>query len=329
VLETVAGARVRGIVADADGSPVEGARVSANRRIGRRSSDADELPWEAYVLATAPSGRNGAYEIDTLVPGVEYEIEASAPERPSSPEVVFTAGSEPARVDLSFPRPRWLLVTVLEQATDAPVAGASLSASAWPESTEGSERIFVSSAAAVDDRTDDEGRARLGPLGPGRLHLTVEAAGFEPWTTQDLRVVDAPDGPTVTVHLRPGGRIAGRVLRPDGRPASGASVTLWTATGPGSASGTSKRTDGDGSFAFDDLGDGDRIVIAEIESEGLASERVPVARGTVNVELRLESRSILAKVLDDKGRPVASAEASYSWRLPGGGGAGTSRTAAS
>jgi protocatechuate 3,4-dioxygenase beta subunit len=316
VVETIAAGRVWGTVADADGSPVEGARVFASRRIGGSRSN-DGLPWEAYGSALAHTGRAGAYEIASLVPGVEYEIRASAPQKPSSPMARVTVGLDAAaRADLVLLPARWIEVTVLEEGADAPIADAALVGSTFAE-TEDDDLGFHASQSQAEGRTDASGRVRLGPLGPGDVWISVSASGFSnPHTANRLEVVEGPNGPSATVRLRRGRRIAGRVLGLDGAPAASATVWLTTATGGGSSRSVATRADEGGAFAFDDVGDGDHTVRAQ-GPDGLASEPLPAPPGATDFTLRLARRGVLVRVVDWRGNPVPRAEAKYATNSAG------------
>ena len=322
-IETVPAARVVGTVADADGAPIEGAIVLASRRIEGRSSEADPPPWEAYGFDRVATGRDGRFEFASLVPDVEYELSASAPGLPGSPiRRVRAAGGASATVDLVLPSGRWGEVTVLEAGTDAPVAGVRVCAATHAD-PRGDDDSGGSSQSDAEGVTDEQGRTRLGPLGPGPILFTAEAEGYaQSNLMKRLEVVEGPHGPTATVRLERARRISGRVLRPDGEPAAGATVWLTTATGPGKASGTSVVAGQDGTFVFESLGEGDRTVRATLETEGLASQTLPAPVGAVGLTLRLAARSVVARVLDADGNPVPSARGFYSYSLPGGGWSG-------
>jgi len=322
VLESVPGARIVGTVKDAEGGAVEGATVHASRRPAGRLESPDEPSWSAYGSDSVASGPGGEFEISSLVPGVEYTVSASARARPDSGgRLVKTTNDAPASVDLVLPRARWILVTVVEAETDAPIAGAYLEASTFAdESDDDSGLHFASSTSTAAGTTDAAGRARVGPLGEGQVLLSVEAAGFATRAMDELLgVVEGQGGPSATVRLVRARRVSGRVLRPDGDPASGAWVWLRTATSPGHWTSTSVQAGEDGTFSFEGLGDGDRSVRATLEAEGLGSEPVPAPAGAVGLTLRLTDRYVVARVLDADGHPVPSAKATYSHGLPSGG----------
>ena len=306
-LETVSAARIVGTVKDVDGAGVEGAFVAAR---WSATSGFTELSWEAYGSDEAATGRGGAFEFPSTVPGAEYELSAVAAGSPGSPKaVVTTVGDAPVSVDLVLPRGRWIDVTVLEAGADAPVTGATVHAA-----TMGSSR------SDADGRTDDAGRVRLGPLAPGEVLWNAEAAGFaRSHTMSPMTVVEGPHGLTATIRLERAGRIAGHVLGPDGKPAAGATVTLTTPTSNSSASGTLTRSGDDGSFAFEDIGKGDHTLRATFEQKGLASDSIPAATGAVGLILRLVASSVVARVLDADGNPVPFARGHYLYMLPGGG----------
>lgn len=326
VLETVPGARIAGTVRDADGAPVVDATVRASRRIAMRTSTADELSWSAYGFESVDTGTQGEFDFPSLVPGVEYSVSASAPGSPDCPDRHAIAGSSAAAgIDLVLPRARWIEVTVLETGTDAAIPGATLQAStfAQPDEADGLSSHFSVSTSQAEGTTDAGGRARLGPLGPGQVHLRAEAPGFAPREANETLVGSETAEPsTATLRLQRAQGISGTVVRADGEPGSGATVWLTTATGRGSASGVSTRAAEDGTFRFEGLGDGDRTVRATLEAEGLGSETIPAPLGSVGLILRLTGRHVVARVLDADGNPVPSAKGMYSYSPASGGWSG-------
>jgi protocatechuate 3,4-dioxygenase beta subunit len=313
-IETVPAARIAGTVRDPDGTPVAGASVHAHRRIWGGAHRTGEAPWDAYGSDEVETDPDGTFELASLVAGLEYVLTATAWGRPGAPERRVRAdASAPTLADLTFPAARWVEVTVLDATTGAPVADANVTAftaGGDPGESEVSDR----SRSEAGARTDEQGRARLGPLGPGEVVFGAHARGFAyDNTLRRAPLTDGPHGLSTTLRIQPARRIAGRVLRPDGSPAAGAAVHLSTAR-----SGTVRRTEADGTFVFDDLGDDDRTVRATLEAEGLASETIAAPIGATNLTLRLSMRSVFVRVLGPDGRPVPAARASFSYVFPSG-----------
>jgi RNA polymerase sigma-70 factor (ECF subfamily) len=140
---------------------------------------------------------------------------------------------------------------------------------------------------------DPAGRKRITGLEPGLFHVHAWADGFAP-IRKDVRVA-APasaDGEVEVVRfaLQLGSaRVAGRVVRDDGRPLSEAEVILLTPDGGvalPAASGRFSLGD-DGRFAFERLVEGDYVVVATSSEVGPASALVHAAAKPEEVVLSL------------------------------------------
>jgi protocatechuate 3,4-dioxygenase beta subunit len=137
---------------------------------------------------------------------------------------------------------------------------------------------------------------------------------------------EEPNPDTNTLYLQPGGRIAGRVVGPDGKPLADAFVTSMPSDGSVFAmvreARVAQRTDADGKFAFDGMIAGNKYTVRATK-EGLASRDegpIAVEAGTdrADVELKLEAGAGLTfRLLTAKDVPVKSVEARL---LPQGGG---------
>jgi len=209
---------------------------------------------------------------------------------------------------------------VVVDAGGAPIAGAELWLSPQPA---GWFEAGAWVAGEVEDvpvaRTDAEGGFAIPALGDAFL-LGVRASGFAPGPTlrlsslaehlEDLRVTLA----------EPGGRAAGQVLDPEGRPLAGALVTC-----DGTSFGApllGRVTDGTGRFELDGVPRGDLALRAW--APGLAAWRgtleVP-ERGDAFLVVRLESGpSVSGTVRDEAGQPIAGAHVfaaeRETWRAP-------------
>lgn len=321
-IETVPGARIVGTVRDVDGKPVAGATVLAHRRIRGGAHKTGEAPWDAYGSDWVEAGQEGTFELPSLVGGIEYLLTATAWGRPGSPDRRVRAdASVPAHVDLVIPSARWVEVTVLDAQTSAPVADAKVHAFT-SGGDPGEAEVGTESRSEADARTDEQGRARLGPMGPGEIVFSAYATGFaDDNTMKPSPLAEGPHGLSTTLRIERARRIGGRVLRPDGSPAVGAAVHLTTLAG----SGTMHETKGDGTFEFDHLGDDDRRIRATLEAEGLASETITAPLGSTDLTLRLSMRGLIVRVLDPEGNPVPSASASYGYLFPSGRGSSSLR----
>jgi protocatechuate 3,4-dioxygenase beta subunit len=163
-------------------------------------------------------------------------------------------------------------------------------------------------------RTDSSGRLRLGPVGPGNLHLTASADGFfEDYEGQKVPAPALAQAPmAATLRLERGHDLRGRVLMPDGTPAAAARVTLKHHQSSHSASYSHAHTDPEGSFGFTDLGGGRYSLEALLLRDDHYEASLDLARRTTEATLTLSrgtgARRLVAVVLDPEGDPIPSAE---------------------
>ncbi len=322
-LGMVPGGRVVGTVSDSDGNPVRGARVHAFPHFVYRPRPHDDpLPWAACAHGedvTATAG-DGSFSLDALVPDLEIDVSVRAAGAPASraSRVTPTAGID-ARVDVRLPPPRWVDVTVVDRESGAPVASAFVTVAAFdalPSGDDdlGSVGIDTHSSSSTDqasDTTDAGGRARVGPLGLGVLHVRADAEGFVRGAKGEVIAGSerATSTSSATLRLERGRSISGRVQWPDGSPAADAAVTLQT---PAGLLGLAV-TDARGAFTFHDVGGGAHTIEAVLRRDGEHSAKCSVEAGAGEVALTLAKgpgpHRVVAHVLDAGGAPVPAARA--------------------
>ncbi len=203
------GVEVRGTVADVNGGPVAGARVTLGEQsragTGRPSTRADEqgrfLLWAAA----------GAIRVDATADGYAAgAAEAMAPARVLV--VLLTPESSLGGV-------------VVEAGTRAPVADVLVAI--------GEDRDSLGTSGAASARTDRDGRFRLDRLPPGRYKPTAQGRGVygEPVESVLLGLGQRVDDLTIEVH--PARAVRGRVVIEGVGPAGHARVTLHADDGSG------------------------------------------------------------------------------------------------
>jgi len=125
-------------------------------------------------------------------------------------------------------------------------------------STEGRRPIEGASVTPIPSgegiTTNADGRGSLRAAGQGLLPIWVRKPGFLAVQTH------ARSGREVTIVLRPGFPVSGRILTWDGTPIPGATVRTWTAGG-GSELGPAVTTGADGRYAFDAVLPGEPFVV--------------------------------------------------------------------
>ncbi len=251
--------RVPGRVADPEGHPVAGARVSAALEAAGPPSDLIDLynPCpQTNDNASAVTDAEGRFALEPIAPGVFWvwvSADDFAPYRQQGAQLGGTDGLRSLDVIL-IPRRGVSLTGQILSVSGAPLPGASVSVSC-PEGG--------SSAS-----TGPDGRYRLGSLPPGgtcRLSARADRfqgaeAAVEVKTAEshlDLRLK-----PIVTVEVR------GRVIGPADEPIGGAEVQSR-----GAVDGGKRLTAPDGSFAVETFAGSDCEL--SVWKEGYARYRSP------------------------------------------------------
>jgi protocatechuate 3,4-dioxygenase beta subunit len=193
---------------DVDGAPMGQATVLV----------AGSALWPARRTLTDAAGHA---KIADLPRGI-YDFRAVRGDLVSSGETSLSLGrGESKSVTLTLVRGRRVAVRVTdgEEENAPPVGSASLVLA------EGGLSSFP-----IEAKTDAQGAATLGPIGPGDAFLTAQADGFVPRTG-----VAVPPGasPSVRVALARGATLIGEVVDARGYPVDGASVEVVGSTPSG------------------------------------------------------------------------------------------------
>jgi hypothetical protein len=170
--------------------------------------------------------------------------------------------------------------------------------------------------------TGPDGRAVLACLSPGTNLISIRVA-IPGQGTQALvlRESDFTSG-SVTLDLKPAGRIAGNVVLADGRPAAGAAVEVWSLAGrygrpaPVRFDSGPIRTGADGRFLMPPgllAGVKYRALVRADGSRPVLTEwATPPDRPDGTVDLAdvalTPQRALAGRVVDRRGQPVAGAE---------------------
>lgn len=274
---------LEGTVKGPDTKPLEGALVSAWPTVGR---------WDepARTCRTDAAGR---FKLN-LASSDPHDLRVEA------------AGLAAARLDKVRPgvsvavtlgRGRTIEGAVRDDGGQ-PVAGARVTARS---ETGLAVSVWEPGAGSVLAVTDARGRFRLEGIAPGLHSLTATARGYGEASRRNVR-----PGATVSLTLRSGGWIAGRVLDPSEKPVKGALVRAEQEPRFWQTSQT-ETTDGEGRFDLPGLPAGRYTVIASapgfapgiepgvnVPAEGPADVTVSLARGA----------SIVGRIVDAQLRPL-------------------------
>lgn len=294
---------VRAAIVGADLSLIAGlgdgsrrtARVGKDLRFELRGVDSGVREWRIH---------------SALLPGIE-------------PEVLVAEELQPGatlHLDVQVRLGRQVAGRVVDSA-GAPVAGAALIL----DVVSGNWGIRSSQVrwnrGPGRDQTDAEGRFELASLPEGEFELRAKAPGFLDGVLHVSELAEQERREGLVLQLGKPRAIVGRVVWPDGTPASGASVAVDPVTGAPEALRVAF-ADEEGAFSFEGLIEGAydvsaRVRLAEDVDEdgnvvparsGVAFARA-VASDTSALELRLGAGSVLrGRVVDGDGAPCAQFE---------------------
>lgn len=94
-----------------------------------------------------------------------------------------------------------------------------------PRTSPNDVQIFETTNVATDLEAGNDGSFRLCGVEPGYYMIVASGEGWAPTPSNTFQVLDGQDPPTMTVNLRVGGTLRGRVVDASGTPVSGATVT--------------------------------------------------------------------------------------------------------
>lgn len=265
VLTLGTGLGLEGRVVDDLGAPVVSFRLRAERQ-GESESDSDF----GDSVASRFRDDEGRFLLQGLTPG-DWRLTVDAAGHASPSAVRFRMPDAGPQLIVV---PREALVTgVVLDSRGEPVSGAQVRAD-----------------QGADDETDKQGVFKLRGLPAGPTQLTATGPGGAPSPPLQVELVQGSTVEGLVLHLRPGARIHGVVLRSNGRPA--ADQMVW-ASSMQEGSWYSDTTDEQGGFELEDLPAGDFQLSAET-GEGLElTEHVSLGEGeTVRVRLAAEGRLV-------------------------------------
>lgn len=307
-LELRRGATLRGFVRDTLGEPQAG-----RSPVARESGDhAPDQFWERWQRASEPTGPDGAFTIEGLVPGVSYDVSLTP-----QGEAPLTGVAAPAEgLELLTRRALRVSGTVSDADSGAPLTDFELAyspAAAHPVTSLGATRRLPGQFEAMHA---DDGRFVLDGIPPGTWNLEGRAPGYQPARLALAPMDEGQDPAPVELRLSRGVALAGRVLSAsDAQPIVGASLRLdpikVSSTGVrvmARGDGLDTQTDADGRFRITGLGPGRYTVTASHPDFTAADDELTLeGGGREGFELRLGRGATLAGVALASGLPVADA----------------------
>lgn len=291
-------ARIAGVVTDASGRPVAGARVRAEPRGrgGARFSSSQSVP--AYA---AP---DGSFVVEALY-GQTCRLTAEAPGYARTlldvPPVEQGRVIEPVHLMLS--RGRRLVGTVVDT-EGSPVAGAQVEL-LWP--LDPSDFRLLADSPATAATTNDQGAFLLPATAPGEYEVNVSHSAYAQRPTTR---VDLPDGESDfeigDITLVAGSTIHGIVTGPAGRPVAGATIQSIGQYRTGGAPSRTATSDVDGRFQVEGLSSD--LVDLGVRAAGYPLHTRAGVRTNNDDPVRFEFKtgaSVNGRALDSGGNGVA------------------------
>ncbi len=288
---------ITGKITGPDGKPIAAATVRAIPAPPR--ADAAGLRGKSPDLPksiVAKTDESGAFQLDGLAAGA-FTLRVEAPGFAPAAAADVPVG---AAVNLRLKPGVTVVGRVLDLTSQKPIANATVTGLERDAARFGRD-------AAHTAKSGDDGTFRLPDCATGIV--VVEAIAPGKARTRLDRVVAKPQAAgeepkfeANTLYLQPGGRIAGRVVGPEGKPLADAIVTATAADGSLFAmvreGRGAQRTDGEGKFVFDGIAAGNKYTVRATK-EGLAAQDegpIPVEAGTDrgDLELKLDAGASLA-----------------------------------
>jgi hypothetical protein len=317
---------LQGLVVDPQGAPVPGAGLAAVLEPGGKTGPAGELVDLAAGRGVTDAA--GRFELWRLRPGAFYELRIG--KTGYLPVASKAVASEPARGAQSL---RIVLSPArsargrVSNADGLPVADAEVRLT--PSLLRGQRSLKAESGepAAGDDpfaaRTDSRGQFVITQAPAAQVDLTVRKRSHAPSLVRGIRIPPGPGTAELgTVVLRPGARIAGRVIDRTGKPVADAGVHLVESLDR--LDDRSARLEGeepdavagdDGRFALEDLASGLPLnLLVRAPGHLPAGVRNVRAPSPKPLTVRLEAAALLrGRVVSAEGDPIAGARIDFLW----------------
>jgi len=300
------GGTIEGLVRDREDRPRAGRVVYVSSMNGPNEAD------------SATTAADGSFRAEHVSPGrVFLSVMEDGKYDGDSQAQVDVKDGEVVRVQIGG-RPKGTLTVTGTVRGKFPVAGTRISFFAQKSSLDTSDRNRTA-------RTDENGRYEITLVAAGQYSANASPEGIAS-LHRTLQITDAPG--TVVDFDFPAGRLAGRVVGPDGKPLANVGVRLGISgkRKEGARSQGWQQSSADGAFAFEGVAAGtyqlktsmDQMFadgrtkkpFADAELNGIELAQDGVREG---LELRLtEGATVLARVLAPDGRPVPGAIVNWS-----------------
>ncbi|HEX4825149.1 MAG TPA: carboxypeptidase-like regulatory domain-containing protein [Candidatus Polarisedimenticolaceae bacterium] len=289
---------ISGKVAGPGGKPVASAVVRAIPVASRTTTFSlrGGGPPDVPKAVVAKTDEKGAFKLDGLTGG-PFSLRVEAPGLAPAFAASVPAG---ASLNLSLKAGLPVYGRVLDLTTQKPIAGATVTALEQDAARFGRDAAHTVTSA-------ENGTFKIADCASGVVTVAAIAPAKARAELERVAVRALPDGEEPkyeanTLFLRPGGRLAGRVLGADGKPVADAIVAASATDGSLMAmikeGRLARRTDEKGAFAFDGVPAGNKYTLRATKQGFAADEAGPfqVDPGTDrgDVDLKLETGASLA-----------------------------------
>ncbi len=339
-------ASIVGIVVNASGSPIQGARVSTRLKdiTAFMTAGGRGTPNLSVVSAA-----DGSFALRPLMSATQFTVVAKH-KNFADAEVslnALTAGL-PKRITVQMVSGARAFGQVVDEA-GVPVPGATVELGETVKTQDMTAMISRQFSGAADSRTaitDSNGDFRFDALGAGDYDVSISASGFAPAKIKEVGVPSAaellanantapdegdPSPPLAppfeigTITLSPGAVIEGVIRSATGRTLSGAEITI-SETGntmvmvAGMIDGGNEpdlTSDEDGRFLFDSLAPNTPYKI-DVELEGFAGKTLSNVKAPSEntIEIKLDPASKFAGVVVNQlGEPLANARVTINQQM--------------
>lgn len=273
---------IRGRVAGANATGVEGLQVYAWRTLMRRP-------------ATAATDADGSFALSDLSAG-SYQLQIFRDRRPLGEARSVEAPASDLRIDLE-PAGR-LQGRVVDARTHEPLARfeVTLERASRPDD-EGVSQEFPTGAAG-----EEPGRFTLLDVPYGDASLSVRAPGFVERRIEGLTLGPEAEPAELEVALEPGVTLRGRVTSEDGGPLAEASVTA----GDGEDERLSAESNARGEYELEGIAPGRAVLQFSLAGFRTARRSVDAAEGT-RLDVVLTRGVAVSGVVTAEGKGVAKA----------------------
>ncbi|MGN6106944.1 MAG: carboxypeptidase regulatory-like domain-containing protein [Kofleriaceae bacterium] len=265
------GRLLTGVVTDASGGPIAGARIDAAKLDAARPGRA---------IATTFTGGDGRYRLSVAVGTLL--VAARSPDYAAQSRFV-EVGASGATADFALVPGGVVEGVVLDETSRQPVPGAEV------EAQRQSAAIQLAEARSHRATAGPDGRFRLTGLRPGTYELGAQLGALRAHAPTLVGIGVAEQLPDVVILVGRGPTIRGKVVDERDAPIAGATVS---AMGPGRD--RTARSDATGAFALEGVPPGKHFLIARSDRHVGGGTPVVVERADVEgVVLKMRAGAVL------------------------------------